>query len=105
VGGAADGPELTAAKQLLDCASCQGFVFQRVAPGPDGPLCGVRETIEYRDTYYLGGFGAGCSATRARKSSLIVPGGAPACLLRCAAILLVLVVTGAPVAEAGPVGQ
>jgi hypothetical protein len=73
----ADSPGLAAAKRLLDAAKSQGFVFQRIAPGPDGPLLGVRETLEYRDTCYLGGFGEGCSATRARKYSLIVPGGFP----------------------------
>jgi hypothetical protein len=73
----ADGPELTAAKQLLDAAKSQGFSFQRIAPGPDGPLFGLRETVEYRDTCYLAGFGEGCSATRARKYSLVVPGGLP----------------------------
>jgi hypothetical protein len=72
-----DGPELTAAKRLLDAAKRQGFTFQRIAPGPDGPLLGVRETVEYRDTCYLSGFGEGCSATRARKYSLVVPGGLP----------------------------
>jgi hypothetical protein len=72
-----DGPELTAAKRLLDAAKSQGFTFQRIAPGPDGPLLGVRETVEYRDTCYLSGFGEGCSATRACKYSLVLPGGLP----------------------------
>lgn len=70
-------PELTAAKRLLDLAKRRGFVFQRVAPGPDGPLFARRETIEYRDELYLGGFGHSCYAIRARKSSLIVPSGLP----------------------------
>lgn len=73
----ADSPELAAAERLLDAAKEQGFTFQRIAPGPDGPLLGVRETASYRDTCYLGGFGEGCSATRVRKYSLIVPGGLP----------------------------
>jgi hypothetical protein len=73
----ADGPDLAAAKRLLDAAKSQGFTFQRIAPGPDGPLRGVRETLAYHDICYLGGFGEGCSATRARKYSLIVPGGFP----------------------------
>ncbi|HEX6402976.1 MAG TPA: hypothetical protein VF003_07450 [Pseudonocardiaceae bacterium] len=73
----AESPELVAAKRLLYAAKEQGFTFQRIAPGPDGPLLGVRETIEYRDVCYLAGFGEGCSATRARKYSLIVPGGLP----------------------------
>jgi hypothetical protein len=33
--------------------------------------------MEYRDTVYLAGFGDSCSATRAHRSSLIVPGGLP----------------------------
>jgi hypothetical protein len=37
----------------------------------------VRESIEYRDEIYLGGFGERCHASRARRSSLIVPGGLP----------------------------
>jgi hypothetical protein len=73
----ADGPELTAAKRLVDLARDQGFVFQRVAPGEDGPLLGVRESPEYRDQIYIGDFSSGCTATRARKSSLVVPGGLP----------------------------
>jgi hypothetical protein len=40
----ADSPDLAAAKRLLDAAKDQGFRFQRIAPGPDGPLRGVRET-------------------------------------------------------------
>jgi hypothetical protein len=73
----AEGPELRAAKQLLDLATNHGFAFQRVAPGPDGPLFARRETLEHRDEIYLGGFTDSCHATRARKSSLIVPGGLP----------------------------
>ncbi|MGH3845665.1 MAG: hypothetical protein ACRDS0_30190 [Pseudonocardiaceae bacterium] len=73
----AESPELTAAKRLLDLAKSQGFSFQRVAPGEDGPLFARRETAEYRDEIYLGGFGGSCHATRARKSSLLVPGGLP----------------------------
>lgn len=73
----ADGPELAAAKRLLDRARDQGFSFQRLAPGEDGPLLGVRESPQYRDQIYLGDFYSGCAATRARKSSLIVPGGLP----------------------------
>src|ERR671932_434264 len=69
-----DGPDVTAAKQLLDAAKREGFAFHRVAPGEDGPLFGVRETLTYRDTCYLGGFSTGCSATRTRKSSLVIPG-------------------------------
>jgi hypothetical protein len=74
---AADGPELRAAKQLMDLAKSQGFAFQRVAPGTDGPLFARRETLDFRDEIYLGGFSDSCHATRARKYSLIVPGGLP----------------------------
>lgn len=74
---AAEGPELTAAKRLLDLAKNHGFAFQRVAPGPDGPLFARRDTLEHHDEIYLGGFHDSCHAIRARKSSLIVPGGLP----------------------------
>ena len=70
-------PELAAAMRLLDAAKAAGFRFQRVAPGPDGPLLGVREGVDYRDEIYLGGFGERCHASRARRSSLIVPGDLP----------------------------
>ena len=75
----ADGPELAAGKRLLDMAKSRGFAFERIALGPDGPLHGVRETLQFRDEIYLNGFGApdSCSATRRRRSSLIVPGGLP----------------------------
>lgn len=39
----AENPDLVAGKRLLDIAKLHGFRFQRVAPGPDGPLWGVRE--------------------------------------------------------------
>jgi hypothetical protein len=71
----AESPDLAAAKRLLDAAKRGGFCFQRVAPGPDGPLWGVRETLEWQDTLYLAGFSQACTATRARRSSLIIPGG------------------------------
>jgi hypothetical protein len=71
----ADSPNLAAAKRLLDAAKRGGFSFQRVTPGPDGPLWGVRETLRWRDTAYLAGFSHACTATRAPKSSLIIPGG------------------------------
>jgi hypothetical protein len=61
-----------AAKRLLDAAKQGGFRFVRVAPGPDGPL-GVRETLEWRDTVYLAGFGRACIAIRAHERSLILP--------------------------------
>jgi hypothetical protein len=51
--------------RLLDEAKSQGFRFERVAPGEDGPLWGERVTPEYRDVVYLGGFSEGCNAARA----------------------------------------
>ncbi len=73
-----DSPDVVAGKRLLDLAKHQGFQFQR-APGPDAPLWGVRESDNWRDTIYLGGFWkpASCSAIRSRKSSLIILGGLP----------------------------
>jgi hypothetical protein len=41
---------------------------------PDGPLRGLRETFEWRDTIYLAGSGRACTATRSRKCYLIVSG-------------------------------
>jgi hypothetical protein len=70
-----DSADLVATKRSLDAAKQGGFRFVRVAPGPDGPLWGVRETLEWRATVYLAGFGRACTATRSRKSSLIVPSG------------------------------
>ena len=69
------GPDVAAARRLLDAAKRKGFAFQRVASGEDGPLFGVCETLSYRGTCYLGGFSGDCSATRTRKSSLVIPGG------------------------------
>lgn len=71
-----ESPDLVAAKRLLDVAKAQGFSFQRVTPGPDGPLLGVREGIDFRDAIYISGFWApeSCHATRRRKSS---PGRTP----------------------------
>lgn len=64
-----------AGMRLLDLAKHHGFQFQRIAPGPDGPLWGTRDTEDWQDTIYLGGFWApdSCSAIRRRKSSLLVP--------------------------------
>jgi hypothetical protein len=75
----AESPELAAAKRLLDAAKDQGFTFARIAPGPDGPLRGVRETVAWRDEIYLAGCGRSdsCAAIRRRRSSLVVPGGLP----------------------------
>ncbi|MGH3898360.1 MAG: hypothetical protein ACRDTA_08910 [Pseudonocardiaceae bacterium] len=75
----ADSPDLAAAKRLLDVARDEGFAFARIAPGPDGPLWGVRESSEWVDQIYVGGFWQqnSCHATRRRRYSLIVPGGLP----------------------------
>ncbi|MGH3766822.1 MAG: hypothetical protein ACRDS0_14715 [Pseudonocardiaceae bacterium] len=74
-----DSPDLAAAKRLLDLARSGGFAFERIAPGPDGPLRGVRETRDWTDEIYLGGFweANSCSAIRRHRSSLVVPGGLP----------------------------
>lgn len=71
--------DVVVAKSLLDLAKNRGFTFCRIAPGPDGPLWGVRESLEWVDELFLGGFWArdSCSATRRRRSSLVVPGGLP----------------------------
>lgn len=72
-----ESPELAAAKRLLDAAKDDGFRFERIAPGDDGPLRGVRETDQWRDEVYLAGFSGRCSAIRQRRSSLVMPGGLP----------------------------
>lgn len=74
-----ESPELAAAKRLLDAAKTSGFAFERIAPGEDGPLRGVRQSLEWVDELYLAGFGEpdSCSAIRRRRYSLIVPGGLP----------------------------
>jgi hypothetical protein len=72
-----DSPELTAAKLLLDAAKYQGFCFKRIAPGPDGPLRGVRQTPEFVDELYLAGFETACTAIRRRRCGLLMPGGLP----------------------------
>lgn len=72
-----DSPAVLAAKRLLDVAKREGFAFERIAPGEDGPLRGVRESVDWLDEIYLGGFSWWCHATRKRRWSLIVPGGLP----------------------------
>jgi len=74
----ADSPDLIAGKRLLDGAKRSGFAFRRIAPGPDGPLEGVRETCGWRDTIHLGGFSGDCYAWRERRSSLVLPSSARA---------------------------
>ncbi|MGH4026602.1 MAG: hypothetical protein ACRDRV_18665 [Pseudonocardiaceae bacterium] len=56
----ADSPDVITGKRLLDAAKAHGFTFRRVAPGPDGPLEGIRESNEWRDTIHLGGFSSDC---------------------------------------------
>jgi len=70
-------PQLAAAKRLLDAAKDAGFAFQRIAPGPDGPMRGVRRAREWVDEIYLGGFAHSYTALRRRRWSLVVPGGLP----------------------------
>ncbi|HET9256441.1 MAG TPA: hypothetical protein VFO16_14750 [Pseudonocardiaceae bacterium] len=74
-----ESPDVRAAMRLLDAAKAQGFWFERIAPGPDGPLRGVRETARFADVLYIGGMWApnSCTATRRRRSGLILPGGPP----------------------------
>jgi hypothetical protein len=74
-----DSPELAAAKRLLNVAKDAGFTFQRIAPGEDGPLRGIRQSVEWVDELYLAGFWepGSCSALRQRRCSLIVPEGLP----------------------------
>jgi hypothetical protein len=74
---AADGPELAAAKRLLDAAKDAGFSFARIALGEDGPVRGTRQTPQWVDEMYLAGFSQSCTAIRRRRCSLIVPGGLP----------------------------
>lgn len=72
-----DSPEVVTAKKLMDVAHDLGFHFDRIAEGPDGPLLGMRESVDWRDEIYLAGFSSSCSAIRRKRSSLIVPGGLP----------------------------
>lgn len=72
-----DSPDVAAAKKLMDVAHDRGFHFDRIAEGPDAPLLGRRETVDWRDEIYLAGFSNSCSALRRKRYSLIVPGGLP----------------------------
>ena len=67
-----EGPDLKAAKRLLDLAKDNGFRFERTEPGQDGALWGERAGVGWADYVLIGGFSEGCFAYRARKSSLIV---------------------------------
>ncbi|MBV9650402.1 MAG: hypothetical protein JO296_09715 [Pseudonocardiales bacterium] len=74
-----DSPDVAAAKRLLDAAKDAGFSFQRIAPGEDAPLLGIRQSPQWLDEIHLGGFWVpqSCTAIRRRRSSLVVPGGLP----------------------------
>lgn len=63
--------------RLLDAAKSSGFMFQRIAPGEDAPLWGIRKSVHWVDEIYLGGFSNGCTAARRRRYSVVVPGGLP----------------------------
>lgn len=52
-------PELAAAMRLLDQAKAQGFRFERVIPGPDGPLLGVRRPSTTGTPFTSAGSGRG----------------------------------------------
>ncbi|MGH3798141.1 MAG: hypothetical protein ACRDSP_25095 [Pseudonocardiaceae bacterium] len=69
-----DSPAVVRAKQLLDELKVAGFVFQRTAPGVDGPLMGRRITEEWVDFVYVEGFSQDCMGWRQRRSPLIVAG-------------------------------
>lgn len=62
-------------RRMLDAVKRAGFEFARIAPGPDGPIEGIRENDQWRDVIYIGGFSDGCYAWRERQTALIVPGG------------------------------
>jgi hypothetical protein len=68
-------PDVVIAQRLLDQLKLQGFQFQRIAPGEDGPLMGSRVTGSCADLIHIEGFSRDCFAWRQRTSSLIVPGG------------------------------
>jgi hypothetical protein len=67
--------DVVIAQRLLDQLKLQGFQFQRIAPGEDGPLMGSRVAGGWVDLIHLEGFSRDCFAWRQRTSSLIVPGG------------------------------
>ena len=78
----ADSADVITGKRLLDAAKARGFCFRRIAPGPDGPLEGIRETQRWRDVVHLGGFSHGCYAWRERRSSLLLPATATRAQIR-----------------------
>lgn len=68
----ADSPDVVVAKRLLDCAKQVGFMFQRAAPGEDGPLVGYRVSDDCVDLIHIEGFSRDCVACRKRISPLIL---------------------------------
>lgn len=70
-----DSTDVMIAKRLLDQLKLDGFQFQRIAPGEDGPLIGSRMTGDCVDIIHVEGFSRDCFAWRQRSSSLIIPGG------------------------------
>jgi hypothetical protein len=58
----ADSPDLAIAKRLLDCLKLEGFRFQRIAPGEDGPLVGTRVSDDWLDLVHIEGFSSDCFA-------------------------------------------
>ena len=69
---AVDSSDVVIAKRLLDYAKQGGFVFQRLAPGEDGPLVGYRIGDGWADSIRIEGFSRDCFAWRQRASSLIL---------------------------------
>ncbi len=67
-----DCPDVATAKRLLDHVKQDGFTFQRVAPGVDGPLVGYRVSDDCVDMIHIEGFSRDCFAWRRRTSSLVV---------------------------------
>ena len=70
-----DSPDLVIATRLLDQAKHSGFVFQRAAPGEDGPLVGQRIGGSWIDVIHIAGFSHDCLAMQQRTSSLVLPWG------------------------------
>lgn len=71
-----DSAEVVQAKRLVDVLKQAGFVFERTAPGVDGPLVGRRMSGRWVDMVRIEGFSRGCHAWRQRRSLVIVPDAA-----------------------------
>jgi hypothetical protein len=69
-----DSTDLATAKWQLDHLKARGFVFERTAPGEDGPLLVRRESGRWLDLVYVQGFSHDCMAWRERLSPLVLPG-------------------------------